>query len=117
MNQPIPRHGVREWNEARRRAETYLRALHGGIGPTERTLLLDVLAKARRNYGTESSTPPVTLVMESLFDLLPPETAAPVAMTPPMQRVAMIPEKTEFPLHAAMRRLFNLKFFPSTTVC
>ena len=66
--------------------------------------------------GAESSAHPVTLVMESLFDLLPPETAAPVAMTPPMQRVAMIPEKTEFPFHDAMRRLFNLKLFPSAGV-
>jgi hypothetical protein len=46
--------------------------------------LVDALATARA-LRTESSAHPVTLVMESLFDLLPPETAAPVAMTPPMQ--------------------------------
>jgi len=116
MNQTISSHGVREWNEARRRAETYLRALHGRIRPVDRTLLVDALAKAHRRRGTENSAHPVTLVMESLFDLLPPETAVPIAMTPPMQRVAMIPEKTEFPFHNAMRRLFNLKFFPSAGV-
>jgi hypothetical protein len=113
MNQTISSHGLAEWNEAERRAETYLRALHGRIGPGERTLLVDALAKARRHHGRESSAHPVTLVMESLFDLLPPETTAPVAMTPPIRRVAMIPEKTEFPFHDAMRRLFNLKLFPS----
>jgi hypothetical protein len=116
MNQTISSHGLREWNEAQRRAETYLRTLHGSIGPAERTLLADALAKARGRRGTESSAHPVTLVMESLFDLLLPETAAPVAMTPPMQRVAMIAEKTEFPLHDAMRRLFNLNLFPSAGV-
>ena len=115
MNQTVSSNGVPEWNEAQRRAETYLRALHGRIGPADRTLLVDALATARRR-GTESSAHPLTLVMESLFDLLPPETAAPVAMTPPMQRVAMIPEKTEFPFHDAMRRLFNLKLFPSAGV-
>lgn len=116
MNQTISSHGVREWNEAQRRAETYLHALHGRIGPADRTLLVDALAKARGRRGTESSAHPVTLVMESLFDLLPPKTAASVAMTPPMQRVAMIAEKTEFPFHDAMRRLFNLKLFPSAGV-
>ena len=116
MNQTISSHGLREWNEAQQRAETYLRALHGRIGPAERTLLADALAKARGRRGTKRLAHPVTLVMESLFDLLPPETAAPVAMTPPMQKVAMIAEKTEFPLHDAMWRLFNLKLFPSAGV-
>jgi hypothetical protein len=116
MNQTISSHGLREWNEAQRRAEAYLRALKGRIGPADRTLLVDALAKARRHSGTERSAHPVTLVMESLFDLLSPETAAPVAMTPPIKRVAMIPEKTEFPFHDAMRRLFNLNLFPSAGV-
>ena len=116
MNQTISSHGVREWSEARCRAETYLRVLHGRVGPADRTLLVETLAKARRRHETESLAHPVTLVMESLFDLLPTGTAAPIAMTPPMQRVAMIPEKTEFPFHDAMRRLFNLKLFPSAGI-
>ena len=116
MNQTISSHGVREWNEARRRAETYLRVLHGRIRPADRTLLIETLAKARQRRETQSLVHPVTLVMESLFDLLPTGTAAPVAMTPPMQRVPMIPEKTEFPFHDALRRLFNLKLFPSAGI-
>ena len=116
MNQTISAHEVREWNEARQRAKTYLSALHGGIGPADLKLLVNALVEARRRRETESSTHPVTLVMESLFDLLPRETAAPAAMMPPMQRVAMIPEKTEFPFHEAMRRLFNLTLFPSAGI-
>jgi hypothetical protein len=112
MMEGISGYGPREWNEAQRRAETYLRVLHGRIGPAEGNLLANALAKARGRSRTEDSAHPVTLMMESLFDILPPETAAPVAMTPPMQRVAMIPEKTEFPLHDAMRRLFRSEAFP-----
>ncbi len=109
MTQTISPYGPREWSEARRRAETYLRALQGGFGQGERALLAQALAKAHGQNREDRATHPVTLVMESLFGLLPPEdVSAPVAMTPPMQRVTMLPEKTEFPFHDGMRRLFQV---------
>ncbi len=106
-------HGPREWDEARRRAETYLRALRGRFGVTEREQIARAIALARAQRGDERVAHPVTLVMETLIDLLPQEnTAGPVAITPPLQRVSMLPEKTEFPFHEGLRRFLRTQFLP-----
>ena len=111
MNQRITVYGPREWSEAQSRAETYLRALHGGFGSSERHLLAQALVTAREQ--SDAAAHPVTMVMDSLFALLPPENAAsPVAMAPPIQRVTMLPEKTEFPFHDGLRRLFRTQVSP-----
>jgi hypothetical protein len=108
MNQGITVHGPREWSEAQRRAETYLRVLSGRLGSAEQQLLAQALITAREHHRADPAAHPVTLVMESLFALLPAEGAAsPVAMTPPIQRVTMLPEKTEFPFHDGLRQLFR----------
>ncbi len=112
MNRTISPYGPSEWDEAQRRAETYLRALHGEIGSAERGLLANALAKARVRSRRENLAHPVPLVMESLFDLLPPQKVPPSAMTPPLRRVKMIPERMEFPFHDAMRTIFQSEVFP-----
>jgi hypothetical protein len=111
MKQKISPHGAREWSEARQRAETYLRALRGTFGAAESQLLAQVLVTARER--PDAAVHPVTLLIESLFALLSAEAAAtPVAMTPPIQRVTMLPEKTEFPFHDGLRRLFRTQLLP-----
>jgi hypothetical protein len=102
-----------QWIEAEHRAETYLRALRGRYGPAERELFARALATARAQH-VDGAKHPVALVMESLFAILPPHDAmAPAAMTPPIQRTTMLPERTEFPVHdwlhrLAPKRIFNL---------
>ena len=99
-----------EWSEAVERAESYLRALFGSLGGNEKSLLQDALDMALAEQPGALATHPVTLVMESLFYLLAEEDAAPLApMTPPMRRVSMLPEPTEFPLHDGVRRLFRTR--------
>jgi hypothetical protein len=95
-----------KWTEAQRRAETYLRALHGTFGAAERQLLQRVIATARHQHRQQVRTHPVTLVMQTLFDLLPAP-VQPVPMTPPIRRVSMLPEPLGFPLHAWLRRCFR----------
>ena len=113
MSQEITVHGPRDWSEAQRRAETYLRAWSGRLGSAERQLLAQALSAAREHRRANAAAHPVALVMEALFVLLPPEeTAMPVAMTPPIQRVTMLPEKTEFPFHDGLRRLFRTQLLP-----
>jgi len=113
MNQGITVHGPREWSEAQRRAETYLRAWSGSLGSAEQRLFTRALTAAREHHHADPAAHPVTLVMEALFVLLPlEETAPPVAMTPPIQRVTMLPEETEFPFHQGLRRLFRTQLLP-----
>jgi hypothetical protein len=50
--------------------------------------------------------------MQTLFAILPKETPATIAMTPPIQRAAMLPEKVEFPFHEGLRRLFHTQLLP-----
>jgi hypothetical protein len=111
MMEAISGYGSREWNEGLRRGETYLRAWRGEWGAAERKQLAQAIAKARVRSTAGDSGHPVTLVMESLFDVLPVENArAAIPATPPIQRVRMLPEKTEYPLHDALRRLFRIGF-------
>lgn len=113
MTQEITVYGPREWSEAQHRAETYLRAWFGRLGSAEEHLFTRALATARENHRADPAPHPVTLVMEALFAFLPPEEAAtPVSMTPPMQRVTMLPEKTEFPFHDGLRQLFRTQLLP-----
>jgi hypothetical protein len=98
------------WSEAQQRAETYLHALHGEFGPAQRELLVRALQRAREQEGNVASHP-VTLVMQALFAILPKETTA-IAMAPPIQRAAMLPEKVEFPFHEGLRRLFHTQLLP-----
>jgi hypothetical protein len=113
MNQGITVHGRREWSEAQRRAEAYLRALSGTLGSAEQQFLAQSFATARERHRADPAAHPVTLVMESLFALLPVEVAAaPIAMVPPVQRVTMLPEKTEFPFHDCLRQLFRTQLLP-----
>jgi hypothetical protein len=108
MMEGISGYGPREWSEGMRRGEAYLRAWRGECGPTENEQLAEAIALARAQAVGGDPRHPVTLVMESLFDLLPLENArGTVATTPPIQRVRMLPEKTEFPLHDGLRRLFR----------
>lgn len=110
MKQTISSQGPEEWNEAQRRAKTYLRALYRGFGSTERQLLSRALTAAQEEHRYDGVSHPVRLVMQSLFALLPSE--EPVAMTPSIQRTTMLPEKTVFPFHDGLRRLFRAKFLP-----
>ena len=101
-----------KWSEARRRAEVYLRALGGSFGSTERLLVARALTIAREQHRQNADTHPVTLVMETLFDLLPAPAAAPAApMTPPIHRATMLPGSTEFPVHDWLRRPFRGRWF------
>ncbi len=107
----ISGYGQQEWNEGKRRAETYLRAWHGRSDAAEAKQLAQAVAIARARSDNGDRRHPVTLVMESVFDLLPNKNlCAPVATAPPIQRVRMLPEKTEFPLHDALRRFFRNGF-------
>lgn len=110
MTQGLDLHNTQEWSEARDRAESYLRALRGTLGPADDQLLSQAWAAARDQSRLDCSTHPVTRVMESLFALLPPELTAPVAMTPPIKRVSMLPEPTQFPFHEGLSRLFHASF-------
>ena len=101
-----------QWNEAHRRAETYLRALRGGYGPAERELFARALAVARAQHRSGRTKHPVALMMESLFAILPPhDSIASAAMTPPIRRTTMLPERTEFPVHDWLRRLAPKRIF------
>jgi glutathione S-transferase len=112
MNQKLTPNLPQQRSEAQRRAETYLRALRGKFGPAERQLVTRALAAARDQERLNAEAHPVTRVMESLFELLSEETtAAPVAMTPPIKRVTMLPETTEFPLHDWLRGILGGRIF------
>jgi hypothetical protein len=111
MSYEITGYGPDEWREAQQRAETYLHALHGQFGPAERELLVRAMQTAREQEENVA-THPVTLVMQTLFAILPKETPATIAMTPPIQRAAMLPEKVEFPFHEGLRRLFHTQLLP-----
>ena len=111
MMEAILGYGPREWSEGMRRGETYLRAWRGRCEAAERKQLAQAIAIARAQSASGDPRHPVTLVMESLFDLLPVENErAALATTPPIQRVRMLPEKTEFPLHDGLRRLLRPRF-------
>ena len=114
MNQAISPNSSRAWTEAQQRAETYLSALCGRTGPAENALLEQAIATAREeSCEGNNAHHPITLVMESLFALLSrAEIVAPLAITPPLTRASMLPEKIEFPLHEGMRRLFGARDFP-----
>jgi len=115
MMEAISGYGPREWSEGMRRGETYLRAWRGRCDAGERKQLAQAIAIARAQSASGDSRHPVTLVMESLFDLLPMENErATVPSTPPIQRVRMLPEKTEFPLHDNLRRLLRPRFLAFT---
>jgi hypothetical protein len=102
---------AQQWNEAHRRAETYLRALRGRYGPDERELFARALAIARAQ-DVAGAKHPVALMMESLFAILPSQgPTAPLAMTPPVHRTTMLPERTEFPVHDWLRRLAPKRIF------
>ena len=104
----VSEYGPREWNEGMRRGETYLRSWRGSSGTAENEQLAKAVAIARAQAAAGDPRHPVTLVMESLFAFLPLENeSAAIAITPPIQRVKMLPEKTEFPLHDGLRRLFR----------
>ncbi|CAN5538073.1 hypothetical protein BH20VER3_BH20VER3_17090 [soil metagenome] len=86
-----------------------MRAL-GQLGKAERELLDQALRSAREEHVLAPKTHPVTLVMEALFALLSKEEVAPpVSMTPPIQRVHMLPEPTEFPLHERLRQISRVR--------
>jgi len=115
MMEAISGYGPREWNEGMRRGETYLCAWRGRCEAAERKQLAQAIAVARARSESGDPRHPVTLVMESLFDLLPMENArAAVPTAPPIQRVRMLPEKTEFPLHDGLRRLLRPRFLAFT---
>ena len=112
----ISDYGPQEWSEGTRRGETYLRAWRGEYGAAEHEHLAQAIAMARAESADGDPRHPVTLVMESLFDLFPMENErAEIATSPPIQRVRMLPEKTEFPFHEGLRRLFRsgLLAFPA----
>ncbi len=110
MKQGMTAYGPREWSEAQDRAATYLRALQGGLGAEQRQLLSQALRMALAERATAPATHPVTLLMEALFALLAEaEPTEPVPMAPPMQRVTMLPEPTEFPLHDGIKRVFRTR--------
>jgi hypothetical protein len=121
MEQNAATYVSHQWSEAQRRAETYLRALRSEFGSAERQLLARALAGAREQHRQGVVSHPVTLVMESLFEMLPPQKMAPpLAMAPPISRATMLPEPIEFPLHdwlrhggwkAAAPRLFRGRVF------
>jgi hypothetical protein len=105
-------YGSCEWNEAQSRAETYLRALRGGFGPLEREQLTAAMNLARV-HANERAQHPVTRVMQSLFDLLRAKNGiTAIAMTPPIHRVSMLPERMKFPLENGWRRLVAGQFLP-----
>lgn len=97
------------WDEAQQRAETYLYALYGEFDSGQRELLARATQSARAR-SENAATHPVTLVMQALFALL--ETTPTFAMTPPIQRVSMVPEKIAFPFHEGLGRLFRTHLLP-----
>ena len=106
MNPAFSSHLPQKWSEAHRRAETYLRALRGGFGSDERQLLARAVGVAREQHRQQIETHPVTLVMETLFDLLPTADAMPLlALAPSIHRTTMLPEPMEFPVHNWLRRI------------
>lgn len=108
MKEKVSTHLPRQWNEARHRAEIYLHALRSQFGLVERKLVARALIAAREQHRRNGAAHPVTLTMESLFEILWPEkSVSELAMAPPMQRATMLPEPTEFPLHDWLRRLFR----------
>jgi hypothetical protein len=50
MEQKIATHLPRQWSEAQRRAETYLRALRSEFGSAERQLVARALSSAREPH-------------------------------------------------------------------
>src|SRR5215471_15524879 len=113
MDKTVSFQRAADWTEARRRAETYLRALHGRFGTLEREQVTRAITAACARQSQESESHPVTLVMKSLFDLVPVlRASAPLRMTPPIRRGRMLPEKTEFPFHAGLRQLFRTQLLP-----
>ncbi len=109
MRQGTEVYTPQDWKEARGRAATYLRAL-GAVGQAEQDLLNQALRAAHEAPATGSAKHPVTRVMEALFDLLPHDAGvAPIAMTPPIQRVKMLPEPIEFPIHDGLRQVVQLR--------
>ncbi len=102
-----PSHLSQKWNEARRRAEAYLRAVRGGFGPGERHLVASAIASARGQLQLNHNAHPVTLVMEALFGFLPAAAGEIPAMAPPIQRATMLPEPMEFPVHDWLRGFFR----------
>ena len=93
------------WQTAQSRAETYLKALRGGLGAKERQLTAEALASARAQQRLNGGANPIALVMEALCGLLPADETP--LMTPPMERSVMLPEPIEFPVHDWMRRCFG----------
>jgi hypothetical protein len=87
------------WQEAERRAETYLRTLRGRLDRPERGLVANALSSARGQSQLASEAHPVRLVMEALFDSLQAVPNEKPPMTPPLRRATMLPEPIEFPLH------------------
>lgn len=105
MRQPAQISG--QWQEAQRRAETYLRTLRGSFGPAERQLLAAALTSARGQLRLNPETHPVTLVMEALFGFLSSLPNDRPPMAPPLRRATMLPEPIEFPLHDWFSGLFH----------
>ncbi len=103
----LPSHPSQKWNEAHRRAETYLRLLRGEFGRRERQLAALALNSARGQIQQHHDAHPVTLVMEALFGFLSGAPAKMPAMTPPLQRATMLPEPMEFPVHDWLRGFFR----------
>jgi hypothetical protein len=98
-----------QWQEARRRAETYLRAERGACGVRERALLASAFASARGQLRLDPDARPSALVMEALSGFLASTSrAGATPMSPPIQHSRMLPEPIEFPLHDWMRRILGL---------
>jgi hypothetical protein len=97
-----------QWQEARRRAETYLRAQRDGFGIPERALLASAFTSARAQARLDPQAQPSALVMEALTGFLAPTSRSDATpMSPPIQRSRMLPEPIEFPLHDWMRRILG----------
>lgn len=110
MQSASSKYGPREWSEAQRRAEKYLQLLRGQFSAVEAAELAQAMTRARAAASAAALQHPVTLVMEALFALLPSQSPPPkIAMTPPLRRTPMLPEKTEFPLHHCWRQLWRLR--------
>ncbi len=93
-----------KWNEAKRRAETYLRVSRGDFGLVERQLVDRAIELASVRSAASTEAHPVTLVMDALFRLLPLPASGEKIMTPAIRRTSMLPERTEFPVHDFVRR-------------
>lgn len=97
-----------QWQDARRRAEAYLRAQRGGFSVVERALLASAFTSARGQARLDPQAHPSALVMEALTGFLAsiPRTD-PTPMNPPIYRSRMLPEPIEFPLHDWLRRILG----------